>query len=321
VLIELSSKRTFLALFLVSSLLVSSVVLAVTLINIPCSIVIVARATKWAVVLGVNEYSEPNKNGKGGPINSANDIYDLLVNKFGFPYTNVHLRTDSVGNSADDVNTNDVENELNWLIANVLPGDTAVFYYAGHGAQGSYGDEYLVAHDSVGILDVAFTGYINKINTEKLVIILDISYSGGFITDGQNAEQGLQGEFVSYTNLAEGKPSGRIVLTACAENVSYPLRLGRLKYDIPLGRDAIEYIFARAHYEMAFTHYLVEGFNGNADLNGDGKVTVEEAFNYAKPSVNIYKPLGIPLGPIHGQTPMMYDGYPAYGTSGDLYLG
>jgi nitrous oxidase accessory protein NosD len=284
--------------------------------------------TKWAVVLGVNEYRDPKENGKGGPINSANDIYDLLVNKFGFPYTNVHLRTDTVGNSADDINTSDVVNELNWLIANVVSGDTAVFYYAGHGAQGSGGEEYLVPHDQLGIADGAFAGYISKINTEKLLVVLDMSYSGGFVTDGQNSEQGLKGDFASYTDLAVGKPSGRIVITACAENISYPLHLGRLVLDIPKARDAKEWAFGSplsSRYEMAFTHYLVEGFKGKADLNSDGKVMVEEASTYAKPLVNTYKSYGIPwpglLGLLNGQTPMMYDGYPAYGTSGDLYLG
>jgi len=37
-------------------------------------------------------------------------------------------------------------------------------------------------------------------------------------------------------------------------------------------------------------------------------VTVEEAFNFARWKTTV-------------QTPLMYDGYPAYGSSGDFYLG
>jgi len=284
--------------------------------------------TKWAVVLGVNEYINPEDNGKEGPVNSANDMYDLLVNKFSFPAANVHLKTDAIGNSADNIGKVDIINELTWLIERVLPGDTAVFYYAGHGDQISTGTEFLVPHDSNLISDAEFAGYVNKIKTEKLLVILDMSYSGGFITDGQNAEQGLNGAFASFTDLAESKPSGRIVLTACAQNISYPLLRGRFHFDFPKARDAKEWLFGslkNPRYEMAFTHYLVEGFKGKADLNSDGKVTVEEAFNYAKPLVNTYKTYGIPwpglLGVLSGQTPMMYDGYPAYGSSGYLYLG
>jgi len=272
--------------------------------------------TKWAVILGDNEYKNSADNGRGGPVNSANDIYGLLINKFNFPPANVHFRTDAVGNSADDINTIDVENELNWLIRNVNPGDTAIFYYAGHGFQGTGGIEYLIAHDEIGLSDLAFAGYINKIETDKLLVILDMSFSGGFITDGQTFWQGISGTIPSWTDLAKGTPNGRIVLTACAQNVTLPALASlpsRIPNSIRLPRDAKETLYwspsTGLRYEMIFTHCLTMGFRGSGDSNGDGKVTVEEAFKFAQ------------TGSFFSQTPLMYDGYPAYGSSGDLYLG
>lgn len=129
-----------------------------------------------------------------------------------------------------------------------------------------------------------------------------MSYSGGFITDGQTLMQGILGIIPSWTDLAAGTPDGRIVLTSCAENVGP----GTL-------RDARWVPFW--HYntgwriEMVFTHYFTMGFLGYADTNGDGKVTVEETFKFTRSRA------------MYSQTPLMYDGYPAYSASGDLYLG
>jgi len=267
----------------------------------------VRAPTKWAVVLGVNEYPNPNDNGHGGPVNSANDMYNLLVNKFNFPASNVHLKTDTVGNSADDIKKANITNELNWLIKNALPGDTAVFYYAGHGDQISTGTEFLVPHDEGNLIsDTELALYINNITATNLLVILDMSFSGGFITDGQTLWQGILGIVPSWTNLAEGTPSGRIVLTACAENVGPKLGNRYL-------RDAVEFPYWYANigtrYEMVFTHLLTMGFYGEGDSNSDGKVTVEEAFRFAQRRAMVV------------QTPLMYDGYPANGSSGDLYLG
>ena len=243
-------------------------------------------------------------------------MFNLLVYKFGFSYpSNVHLLTDTIGNSADNVSTQNVIDELHWLAREVRPGDIAVFYYAGHGSSDGFGSEWLVPHDERGMLDTDFASNISRIDTNKLLVVLDMSYSGGFITDGQTGLQGLLGVAPSWTDVAKDKPNGRVVLTACAQNIYS--QLGRVK----LNRDAKSQLFwhydTGLRYEMVFTHYLSMGFLGSADSNGDGKVTVEEAFNFAR-SRAIFNPLdyyGL------GQTPLMYDGYPAYGTSGNLYLG
>lgn len=62
-------------------------------------------------------------------------------------------------------------------------------------------------------------------------------------------------------------------------------------------------------YEMVFTHFFTLAFQGNGDSNEDGKVTVEEACSFAQSRAR------------YSQTPLIYDGYPAYGSPGDFYLG
>lgn len=271
-----------------------------------------ARApTKWAAVIGINEYSPPNPHGKGGPTNSARDFFDILVNYMSFPEDNVHLLTDDVGSNGDDVTREIIMAELTWLQNLASNDDIVVFYIAGHGAQAPDGVESIVPHDGRYITDFEFAGEINKIKSQKMTIILDISFSGGFVTDGQTQGQGVRGFVESWTDLAEGTPNGRIILTACAENVGpwLPPVLGSR----PL-RDAKENLFwspeTGFRYEMVFSHHLVKGFKGEADSNKDSKVTVEEAFDFARG-----------LARFDLQTPLMYDGYPGFSESGDQYLG
>jgi hypothetical protein len=261
--------------------------------------------TKWAVVIGVDEYSYPNKNARGGPGNSAKDMYDILVNYMNFPSDHVHLLIDKVGVSDDDVARATVEREFRWLQTISISEDVVVFYYAGHGAQSpTSGNEYIIMHDG-DMRDDEFTIEINKIKSKNLLVILDTSYSGGFVTDGQTLWQGIWGIIPSWTDLASETPSGRIILTSCAENV------GPWLGSRPL-RDAQELPYwspdAGWRYEMVFTHLLATGFKGKADSNKDGKVTIEEAFRFARPRALV-------------ETPLMYDGYPVYGSFEELYLG
>lgn len=282
---------------------------------------ILRAPSKWAVVIGVDEYSNPKDNTYGGPGNSAKDMYNVLVNIMSFPVSHVHFLVDKIGISEDNVTRARLESELKWLQAVAIPEDMVVFYYAGHGYQSTgSGHEYINTHEDQ-IRDDEFATEINKVKSTSLVVILDTSFSGGFITDGQTLQQGISGAIPSWTDLATGTPRGRIVLTACAENPGpwtpdWSWLPDRIRHK-PL-RDAHEQLYwhpetIEIKWECEFTHYLAAGFKGQADSNHDGKVTVEEAFNLAlKKCINEF---------LTRQTPLMYDGYPTYGSSEELYLG
>lgn len=271
--------------------------------------------TKWAVVIGVDEYWDPELNMNEGPSNSAIDMYEILVDYMNFPPDNIHLLLDKIGISIDDITRAMVEEELHWLQSVSIPEDIVVFYYAGHGDQDpASGNEYIVMHELPPMPDYDFSAEINKIESENLCVILDISVSGGVIKDGQTFWEGVFGVGGEWSDLASGTPSGRVVLTACAENVFLKFR-GRTIAD----RDAHWGPFPSGRVEMVFTHFLVKGFEGPADsasINPDGKVTVEEAFRYARVRAFIF-----PVPFFKSQTPMMYDGYPEYEGEGELFLG
>lgn len=274
--------------------------------------------TKWAVVIGVDEYSYPELNSRGGPGNSAKDMNKTLVEYMSFPRDHAHLLVDEIDVSDDTVTRATVESELEWLQAVAIPEDIVVFYYAGHGDQDpDTGHESIVTHTMDYIQDDEFAANISRIESENLCVILDISHSGGFIKDGQTFWEGFYGVGGEWSDLANETPSGKLVLTACAENVT-------IKYGIlELNRDAAEWHLwlSGIRYEMVFTHFLMQGLRGRADSNNDGRVTVEEAFWYAR-----LRAFPWPIwraGPaLHiGQTAMIYDGYPEYDVDSEFYLG
>jgi len=125
---------------------------------------------------------------------------------------------------------------------------------------------------TLAILDDELGDVINQLDSENIAVIFESCYSGGMI-DG---------------DLDLAKP-GRIVLTSSS-------------------KDELSW-FGKIKMHSYFTHYLIEGLKGEADKkenggNGDGNVSVQEVFNYAKPrtkeDAKRYKDMP--------QTPQIYDG-------------
>ncbi len=152
--------------------------------------------------------------------------------------------------------------------------DTAIVFYAGHGApeaEASNPDDdglekYLVPHDGDS-RDLYTTALpmrevetiFQRLSAERVVFITDACYSGA--TAGRTFATASRRALVSdnfLVRLSRGK--GRVVLTA-----SRASEVSEEREDLQHG---------------VFTYYLLEGLRGKADLDGDGVITVEEAYAY-----------------------------------------
>lgn len=80
---------------------------------------------KRALIVGINYVGTewPLR----GCINDANHMQRLVVDKFGFTETKVLLEADAT--------TAGILAGLQWLVADIKPGDVALFYFSGHGSQ------------------------------------------------------------------------------------------------------------------------------------------------------------------------------------------
>jgi tetratricopeptide (TPR) repeat protein len=146
--------------------------------------------------------------------------------------------------------------------------DLLVLYFSGHGVLDDQGRLYLAVRDTdskllrgTAISASYITDEMNNSFSQRQVLILDCCHSGAFA----RGTKGTPGASVGTASAFEGTGYGRVVLTAS---------------------DATQYawegeqVVGEAENSL-FTHYLLQGITkGEADLNGDGQITIDELYNY-----------------------------------------
>jgi len=140
---------------------------------------------------------------------------------------------------------------IRWLASKTDGASTAVFNYSGHEEPKYYGGTrhiMLHASDNRFIADTTLAGELGRVNAAKMWINLAVCRAGGFNDPG----------------LVQ---ANRVVTFSSPE--------GELSYEDP-----------SVHHSVFGWYEIMEGMvSGQADYNNDGKVSVEEAFRYAKPNV------------------------------------
>jgi len=151
--------------------------------------------------------------------------------------------------------------------------DLLLLYFSGHGVLDDYGKLYLAVKDTERDLlkgtaiEASFiTDVMDGSYSRQQVLILDCCHSGAFA----RGAKGVTGASVGTAQTFEGTGSGRVVLTAT---------------------DATQYawegdqIIGRADNSV-FTRFLIEGLQtGEADANVDGRITLDELYDYAHTQV------------------------------------
>ncbi|HSS48429.1 MAG TPA: caspase family protein [Thermoanaerobaculia bacterium] len=145
------------------------------------------------------------------------------------------------------------------------PDDLLVLYFSGHGLRDDRGGLYLAAQDTEADLlrgtavPAAFISEeMDNCRSRRQILILDCCYSGAF-------EHGAKGPAANPATAFKGNGIGRFVLTA-----SDSMQL------------AWEDVAANNQGGLSvFTHHLVVGLeSGEADLDGDGLIGVDELYDY-----------------------------------------
>jgi uncharacterized caspase-like protein len=100
---------------------------------------------------------------------------------------------------------------------------------------------------------------LTRLASERVIFITDACYSGA--TAGRTVQTAARRATISDNYLARlSKAKGRVVMTASRAN------------QVSEERDSLGH--------GVFTYYLLEGLRGKADVDGDGVVSVDEAYNY-----------------------------------------
>ena len=154
------------------------------------------------------------------------------------------------------------------FFADKKPDDLLVIYFSGHGVRDEQGQLYLAVNNTratrlraTAIPSEFITDEMDRSRSKRQVLILDCCHSGAF-AQGSKA---LTGASAGTGPAFEGLGYGRVVLTAT---------------------DATQYawegdqVIGQADRSV-FTHYLIEGLRtGEADLDHDGTITLDEMYDY-----------------------------------------
>jgi len=131
----------------------------------------------YALLIGINEYQDPQLPNLDRPVNDAESLYTVLVSHYLFDPQNVIL--------LKNVTRSDINDALDLLAQKITPADNLLIFYAGHG----YWDEkanigYWLPSDAKRNLKAdwfrnsTLCDYIMEINSRHTLLITDACFGG-----------------------------------------------------------------------------------------------------------------------------------------------
>lgn len=159
--------------------------------------------------------------------------------------------------------------------------DTFIFYFGGHGApdvdDASIDNDglkkYLLLHDSdLNSLPMTALSLNNlatllgKLPCKRILILLDSCFAGTAGVQTLSKLKSISISERSYKNITELSGEGRVILAASSEN------------QVSHEDDKLQ--------AGVFTHYLLSGLNGNADMKSDGEISLLGLYEYVAKEVS-----------------------------------
>ena len=245
-------------------------------------------ASKFALVIANTEYQDASFAKLTAPGNDAEEFAHVLREPELAAFDEVRVLI----NEGESISRRSIAR----FFANRKRDDLLLFYFSGHGIRNDQGQLFLAVHDTeINILEASgipaefVTQAMNNSRSQRQVLILDCCNSGAFAQGSKSAS--AVGKSMGIATAFEGSGFGRIVLTAT---------------------DATQYAWEGdkvigTTQKSVFTHFLIEGLKGDADHNGDGRIDVDELYDYAYEQVV-------------RQTPKQTPGKWSYKQQGDLIL-
>ncbi len=223
---------------------------------------------RWALLIGIDEYSNEFITPLRGAVNDANALRDTLVKYARFPDDHVFCLT-----SDDKLNMPNLGNmvtKLRYIASKVKPGDVFVFFFAGHGInfkgqhdlkeqnyllmyESDIRDDFILPKTSFSVEEL--NSYLENIQSGNTIVILDAC------RNKPGAGRGDEDNLMSQSLVDEvAKYEFSTTIYSCSPD--------ERAYEWP-GR-------GRGIFSIA----LEEALTGKADSNGNGEVTINEVELY-----------------------------------------
>lgn len=215
---------------------------------------------KYALIVANTEYTDPSLAKLSAPGKDAESFARVLKDKDIGAFDDVKV----ILNQPEPV----AREAIDEFFDQKKSDDLLLFYFSGHGLRDDIGTLYLAARNTnhlklrvTGIKSDFIREAMDASRSRKQVIILDCCNSGAFAQGTKAVVGGSAGTASAF----EGTGFGRIVLTAS---------------------DATQFAWEGEKVigetqNSLFTHYLVKGLEGEADLDSNGQITVDELYDYA----------------------------------------
>lgn len=219
------------------------------------------QPTAYALVVGIENYRELPE--PTGAKRDAETVATMFRKTFGVSSDQMRVLTD------DEASKGDILAALDWLKESVPEQGRIYFYYSGHGAplseeKASYLLPYEATPETLEYTGLALDEVVARMEASKadeVVTFVDACFSG---KGGRSVKKEGERPVVPVEG-AEPEAKSVVYTASGADQVSGPTEEG----DSGL-----------------FTHHLVEAIgNGEADIDGDGRITLEEIDTYVTPRV------------------------------------
>jgi len=218
-----------------------------------------ARGMKvWAVVIGISTYN--HMPALRYTDDDAYRIYAFLKSPEGGA-----LKDDQISVLIDEAATKEkIVRTMQETFSKAGPNDLVMLYFSGHGLKGSF-------------LPIDFDGFNNKLLHDEInnilenspakykICIADACHSGSLLAmKSGTAEQALTSY---YKTLAQAKAGTALIMSSKADETS--LESSGLRQGV-------------------FSHFLIRGLKGEADLDQNQVVTIQELYNFINENVRSY---------------------------------
>ena len=237
---------------------------------------IVEPARVWALVIGISDYFEVNdlRYAEADAVAFTRWLLDAGVDPehIKLLLDDEEAREDLGALAAQQATLARVRAGLDWLRRMARSDDLVFVFFAGHGYQGEDDngdeadgvDEFLVVYDTLrdcleasSLRDDEFGYFLDRVESEHVMVVFDSCYSGGQSRSLSSGTRPLPGSFDIFQDFSL---DGKLILAAASEDQ-------KALEDETLGHGV-------------FTHYLLRGLEGEADLDTDYRVTAEELYAY-----------------------------------------
>ena len=227
--------------------------------------------TNYAVLIGNNEFpNEPSLSKLTCPPADVEGMKAVLTaeNRGLFSAENVAVLINKTNS--------EISEELEKLFNEVTKNDLVLVYYSGHGLQDNQGKLHLSTVDTKEKVlksttlpfHKIYNEFIKETGCDKIIIILDCCFSGlaGSVIKS-NVKSNISSQLQSLNNQA----TGTFLITATSE--------------IETALDVNE----GSRFSL-FTKYLIAGLETDeADIDGDGFISIDELFNYVSKKLRAEK--------------------------------